>query len=558
MLYEEFETETPRNNLSKVLSAVPAPACLIGGWAVYHTVNADYKAKTGMSYQGSRDIDLGFHIDKDAAAESLHETDLAKASRSLEGMGFRGMGGRLFREYHRETGLPLSEAKAKKTPSYNLFHLYVDLLVDNTPDGIKKAVGFTPFDEKLLVHVFSGGMHRAIDEFPARVILPTPQVLLAMKMSSLPDRTKDHKKYKDVMDVYALIWHSGVPVRKLYSGVSQLISRDAMLRAVSAISSTDYEQAASPLGMDPKRLEAAIAGFVNDGRVAGRGSGKWPLPNNMSYDKLVLIPKALLQKGADRMPVAPEALSGMVGLASQTTRMGLSFLDSVGIVSLRGKGRYVLTADGMLYAKAHSDGDAVRIRSLTLDVINRSHLADLADAIAVSKNMTQGEIYRRIKVLGRYPDGKGAGKMHAPVAVGARAVLRLFEVAGLLGNGKPARDPDNAAGAVASALGRPGGRPGPTTAATRGRQRRSGSAGSPGGRVAAPAAVQEVAAGNAGKRVQSGKEAPPPPGVDKMEDLGVLTIKGVGQVRVNDLETLRLAEMYMDVLRKRVAAERDA
>lgn len=451
MLYDEFETETPRNNLSKVLSAVPAPACLIGGWAVYHTVNADYKAKTGMSYQGSRDIDLGFHIDKDAAAESLRETDLAKASRSLEGMGFRGMGGRLFREYHRETGLPLSEAKAKKTPSYNLFYLYVDLLVDNTPDGIKKAVGFTPFNEKLLVHVFSGGMHKAIDEFPAKVILPTPQVLLAMKMSSLPDRTKDHKKYKDVMDAYALIWHSGVPVRKLYSGVSQLISRDAMLRAVSSISGADYEQAATPLGMDPKRLKAAIAGFVNDGRAARQGGGKWPLPNNMSYDKLVLISKALLQKGADRMPVATEALSGMVGLANQTTRMGLSFLDSVGIVSLRGKGRYVLTADGMLYAKAHSDGDAVRIRSLTLDVINRSHLADLAGAIALNKNMTQSELYRRIKALGRYPDGKGTGKMHAPVAVGARAVLRLFEVAGLLGNGQPARDPDDAAGAGAGA-----------------------------------------------------------------------------------------------------------
>ena len=554
MLYEEYETETSHNNLSKVVSAVPAPACLIGGWAVYYTVNADYKAKTGTSYQGSKDIDLGFHIDKDATVELLRETDLAKASRSLEEMGFRGMGVRLFREYHRETRLPLSEAKAKKIPSYNLFQLYVDLLVDNAPAGIKKAVGFTPFDEKLLDHVFRGRMYKSIDEFPAKVIIPTPQVLLAMKMNSLPGRTKDHKKHKDVMDVYALIWHSGVPVQKLYSDVSRLISRDAMLRTVSAISSSDYIQTASFLEMDPKRLETAITGFVNIGRVA-RQVGEWPLPRNMSYNKLVLISKALLQKEADKMPVTLNALSGIVGLGNQTTRRGLSFLDSVGIVSRQSKGLYVLTADGVLYAKAHSDNDVMRIRSLTLELINRSHLTDLADAIAVNKTITQNELYRRIKAFGRYPDGKGTGNMHAPDAVGARAVLQLFEVAGLIGNSEPGQAPDDAAGAVPKA--QPGGRPDSTTAAARGRRRRSGNANNLGGRATTPATVQERTAGNAGERARPNKESPPP-GIGEMGDLAVLTLKGVGEVRVNDPETLGLAEMYMDMLRKRVAAGRDA
>lgn len=37
---------------------------------------------------------------------------------------------------------------------------------------------------------------------------------------------------------------------------------------------------------------------------------------------------------------------------------------------------------------------------------------------------------------------------------------------------------------------------------------------------------------------------------DGMGDQAVLAVKGVGQVRVNDLKTLRVAEMYMDMLRE--------
>lgn len=523
MLYEECETKIPGDSLSKVLSTVPGPACLIGGWAVYYTVNADYRASAGTSYQGSKDIDLGFHMEADATAEAMRESPLARACRSLEGMGFRGMGGRLFKEYHRETCLPLSEAKAKRTPSHNLFHLYVDLLVDHAPRGIKRAVGFAPFDEKLLVHVFRDGMFTMIDEFPAKVILPAPQVLLAMKMMSLPGRAKDHKRHKDVMDVYALIWHSGIPVQRLRSDLSLLVSSADMSRALSAIGGSDYEQAAGPLGIDPERLEAVISSFVRGGApVSGRGGRGWPLPRNMPHGKLVLAAKTLLQRGADRSPVALEALQGTVGIGGPTLRQGLSFLESIGIACLRDGNRCVLTADGALYARAHSDGDARRIRSLTLDAIRRSHLADLADMAANNKGAGRGEICRQIKALGGYPDGKGEGGMQAPVAVGARTVLRLFEDAGLFRGGGPGRADAGQGGAS----GMPGSAAAPGAAGGRGRPERGVSAG-----------------------------APPPCDVADMDDLAVLTVKGVGQVRINDLETVGVAEMYIDMLRKRMSGD---
>ena len=116
MLYEDYETEISHDTLSKVVSALPAPVCLLGGWAVYYTVNANYSASTGNSYHGSKDIDLGFHLEDDATDKLLRESALARSIKSLRGMGFRSMSVRMFKEYHRETRLLLSEAKAKKNP----------------------------------------------------------------------------------------------------------------------------------------------------------------------------------------------------------------------------------------------------------------------------------------------------------------------------------------------------------------------------------------------------------------------------------------------------------
>ncbi len=49
MLYENYEAEISKDNLSTVLSQVAKPVCLLGGWAVYLTVNENYKRVMGMS-----------------------------------------------------------------------------------------------------------------------------------------------------------------------------------------------------------------------------------------------------------------------------------------------------------------------------------------------------------------------------------------------------------------------------------------------------------------------------------------------------------------------------
>ncbi len=528
MLYEEYETKISQSNLSRVVAELPAPVCLLGGWAVYYTVNSRYHADTGTSYHGSKDIDLGFHIEPDATVESLRKSALAKAIDALKGMEFRSVGIRLFKEYHRETHVVLAEAKAKKTPTYNIFHLYVDLLVDNAPGCIKKAIGLTPIDEKLLTNVFDGRMFRAIDELHARVILPDPALLLAMKATSLPSRTKDHKKHKDIMDIYALIWYSGVPIKTLRQSVAGLISGDGMARMLSSISGPDYKQAADALGVDREGLENVIKNFVRGGATVKQNKERWTIPRNMSYDRLIMTVKALHRARADQKAVGLEKISKTIGVSADSARRGLAFLRSTGIVELTGQKQYSLTAVGVSYAEAHSNDDDGQISECTRDIIKRSHLKMLEDAIEINKNMTREDLYKRIKTFGRLPNGKDIGNMHGPDATGATTILRLFEDAGLLREDTRAPAAKGAEGGHHAAVG---------TSKPRGGKRpaRAGR-GVPGGGGGGQAHVDRSATAGGGE----------------IDDLAVLTVRGVGLVQVNDLETLRMAEAGLDMVRKRL------
>jgi hypothetical protein len=65
MLYEPNEIRTSGKQLEKVFKQLEDSTCLLGGWAVYHIVNKNFEKANGRAYIGSKDIDIGFHIDKD-------------------------------------------------------------------------------------------------------------------------------------------------------------------------------------------------------------------------------------------------------------------------------------------------------------------------------------------------------------------------------------------------------------------------------------------------------------------------------------------------------------
>ncbi len=71
MLYKNYELGISKDNLVTVFSKVTAPLCLLGSRAVYFTVNVNYKNDKGINYHGSKDIDLGFHFEKNESKISM-------------------------------------------------------------------------------------------------------------------------------------------------------------------------------------------------------------------------------------------------------------------------------------------------------------------------------------------------------------------------------------------------------------------------------------------------------------------------------------------------------
>jgi hypothetical protein len=154
MLYQKYETDISQENLSKVCSKVPEPLCLLGGWAVYLTVNESFKEAHMRHYHGSKDIDIGFHIQTSDLTELSEESTFTKAIKSLEANGFVLISQRFVKFYHTETRTELTEQESKHLAQPFIFYLFVDPIVDRIPANVKELLGFVPIDEPLLSAVF--------------------------------------------------------------------------------------------------------------------------------------------------------------------------------------------------------------------------------------------------------------------------------------------------------------------------------------------------------------------------------------------------------------------
>lgn len=63
MAHPNYEHEMAQARLADVFAAMEGPVCLIGGRAVFITVNERFSKANRQAYAGPSDIDLGFHVD---------------------------------------------------------------------------------------------------------------------------------------------------------------------------------------------------------------------------------------------------------------------------------------------------------------------------------------------------------------------------------------------------------------------------------------------------------------------------------------------------------------
>ena len=254
-LYSDFETETSYIYLQKIVDILNEPICILGGWAVYFTVNAAFRKDQGRNYLGSRDIDLGFYLNKNLTKHQLKSSTIGKALTLLEKQGFKPLGFRYYKDIHIETGKELTREQSVKTPTHDIFQIYIDPIINEIHPLFREIFGFDPVDEPLLSPVFQDKNYRTeLTEFHKRLWLPTPEILLATKLKSICNRTKDEKLIKDMCDIYVLSWYSPRNFHQLKHDVHTLI--DGLEEILAEVQSEElFQKTEIALGIEAETIK---------------------------------------------------------------------------------------------------------------------------------------------------------------------------------------------------------------------------------------------------------------------------------------------------------------
>lgn len=221
-LYDSLETKASFKALEVLAEKLPKPCILLGGWAVYFSVNERFQKDLGFTYLGSRDVDLGFHISKDATEFDLITGNLVPAIHLLRRMGYRKKGASRFcRTIDKRTGETIVGDSQEQSNDGDLFHLYIDPIVDYSHPKLSEFEDIDPLEEPVLSKAVLENRYIKKTIGSGEVNIPEPDILLEMKLRSFPKRTKPDKIIKDICDIYSLIWFSEKPFLEVISPLKE-------------------------------------------------------------------------------------------------------------------------------------------------------------------------------------------------------------------------------------------------------------------------------------------------------------------------------------------------
>lgn len=249
-MYKDVETETSYKYLKTVISNLKEPICILGGWAVFFSANKNYQKQMKRIYIGSRDIDIGFN----SVSSFKHAASILEDKLKFKFVSFR-----YYKNFHVETGMDISDEEVRLMPQHIYFQIYVDPIMPYADSKLKSGLGFAPIDEPLLKPVFENKKYRRYaKEFGRKLLLPSPEILLATKINSLVNRDKEHKRHKDICDVTALCLFAGIPIDEIIKEGKRLAAKDR-LRKFSAINFTeDVKNCANTLGLEPNTIQSIV------------------------------------------------------------------------------------------------------------------------------------------------------------------------------------------------------------------------------------------------------------------------------------------------------------
>jgi len=262
-MYIEQEIDLSKKYLKILFSGCSKEVLLLGGWAVYLNVNDNYYKDNGANYIGSKDIDVGFHIDMNWNDEKLQKSPISKWISKLKKLEFEAVSFRTVKYFDYDTLEELSIKEAKKKLDWETLKLYVDLIVDQIPPIFKNIFGFVPIDEHLLKLSFKDDGYDVSKYDDIDIKIVKSHILLAMKLNSVTSRTQDHKKIKDISDIFALTWYSGININEMKKKLYTIYKKECAAKIIKNFSKEDLEKVAKVLNIDQEFLETVLQNLIS-------------------------------------------------------------------------------------------------------------------------------------------------------------------------------------------------------------------------------------------------------------------------------------------------------
>lgn len=256
-------TQLSEQELQSVFDVVKPPVCLLGGWAVHLHVTPGFEDAAGRQYIGSRDIDVGVHVDPAWSPETLQTKPVGQSLTAIRDLGYTDSRFGFVQHFHRETQERISEAEASQYDMHEIFQVYIDVIPDTDAlAAFDDTFGFRPPAEPLLKPVFDADAGEPLADHVSwsvadDVMVAPPELLAAMKIQSLPDREKSHKRVKDAADLHALLWYVD-DYTDMKTAVLEHTTDEALSRLEAAIDSTLFENAAQLLQIDSQLIDDSI------------------------------------------------------------------------------------------------------------------------------------------------------------------------------------------------------------------------------------------------------------------------------------------------------------
>jgi len=200
--------------------------CVCGGWAVYFIVNDYFNEQKDTKYIGSQDIDIGFALKPMMGKKELESTNLFKMLNILERNEYEpSMFGYKKEIPFQNTDLSKDENEEK---TYTLF---VDIIVNSYPQSYQDIHKNNFFEVPLIENVYNDKKYQIkLPKISKYLFIPTREMMIAMKITSLPSREKHNKIVKDLCDLYTLIWSSSKSPYRVIDEITELLEPSSFER----------------------------------------------------------------------------------------------------------------------------------------------------------------------------------------------------------------------------------------------------------------------------------------------------------------------------------------